>query len=225
MVIWIASPSRSKRTMNAFGAAFDIVQFIAIIVLSVANGAIAYLVYRVQRDRNTSRLVMYVNEVREEEGRVYQGLYVQNVGLVPALNVRITVDIEEWRGGNPVRSRFHQRYDEFSDHLIALTPQAYRSYELPWMEGWSLLIAAVTSCSNGSGNNMYFAVGNDRTAQQQVLFNKKRGNRALKAVKMKATGSKRGRGPHSVIYAMGLDSLKDYEELFGRDASDHQNSN
>ena len=123
----------------SLGLAVDVVQFAALLVLAVASGVIAYSVYRIQKDRNTPKLVVNV-ELVEENDREYMGLYVQNVGLVPALNVQVVADIEEWREGRPVRSRFHERYDAFHDHLVTLSPQEHRLYELPAIEGWALTV-------------------------------------------------------------------------------------
>ena len=86
--------------MTSLDLALDIVQFAVLFVLSVANGLIAYSVFKIQKDRNTPKLVVYMELVEGEE-REYAGLYIQNVGLAPALNVRIVADIEEWREGQP----------------------------------------------------------------------------------------------------------------------------
>ena len=121
--------------MTSLDLALDIVQFAALFVLSITNGLIAYSVFKIQKDRNTPKLVVYM-ELVEEEDREYAGLYIQNVGLVPALNVRIVADIEEWKEGQPVRSRFHERYEAFEDHHVTLKRQDHRLYELPWMDEW-----------------------------------------------------------------------------------------
>ena len=194
--------------------AVDVVQFAALLVLAVANGVIAYSVYRVQRGRNTPKVVVYM-ELVEEEDREYQGLYVQNVGLVPALNVRVVADIEEWREGRPVRSRFHERYDAFHDHLVTLSPQEHRLYELPAIEGWALTVTVLASCSNGPSDSAHFVVGHDRSALRQVVL----GNESKKAVKrLKSQASSRMRDSRGLHFGMGLNSLKDYDELFGEKA-------
>ena len=66
--------------------ALDVAQFVVLFILSVSNGVITYSVFRVQKDRNAPKLVVYM-ELVEDDDREYLGLYVQNVGLVPALNV------------------------------------------------------------------------------------------------------------------------------------------
>ena len=194
--------------------AVDVVQFAALLVLAVANGVIAYSVYRVQRDRNTSKVVVYM-ELVEEDDREYHGLYVQNVGLVPALNVRVVADIEEWREGRPVRSRFHERYNAFQDHLVTLSPQEHRLYELPAIEGWALTVTVLASCSNGPSDSAHFVVGDDRSALRQVVL----GNESKKAVKrLKSQASSRMRDSRGLHFVMGLNSLKDYDEFFGEKA-------
>ena len=155
-------------------------------VLSITNGLIAYSVFKIQKDRNTPKLVVYM-ELVEEEGREYAGLYIQNVGLVPALNVRIVADIEEWKEGQPVRSRFHERYEAFEDHHVTLKPQDHRLYELPWMEGWSLIVATVASCSNGPSDSTSFVLGDDRSALRGIAFGKSR-KRAIKRTSAKSSG-------------------------------------
>ena len=159
--------------MITLNLALDIAQFFVLLALSAANGVIAYSVLRIQRDRNTPKLVMYVDIV-EDDDHDYNGLYVQNVGLVPALNVLVRADIEEWREGHPVRSKFHERYEEFADRHITLNPQEHRLYELPWMEGWALIVTVVASCSNGPGDDMHFVVGRDRSALSQTFSRQRR---------------------------------------------------
>ena len=194
--------------------AVDVVQFVVLLVLAVANGVIAYSVLRIQKERNTPKLVVYA-ELVEKDDREYLGLYVQNIGLVPALNVSVVVDIEEWREGRPVRSRFHERYDAFRDHLVTLSPQEHRLYELPDIEGWALTVTVLASCSNGPNDSAHFVVGDDRSALRQVVL----GNESKKAIKrLKSRASSRMRDSRGLHLVMGLNSLKDYDELFGEKA-------
>ena len=202
--------------MTALDLALDLVQFAALLALSVANGVIAYSVFKIQRDRNTPKLAVYV-ELVEDDGHDYWGLYLQNVGLVPALNVGIVADIEEWREGRRVESKFHERYDRFQDHHVSLGPQEYRLYELPGIEGWGLIITAVASCSNGPSYGMHFAVGDDRSALREVALGKSR-KKAIKELGSRA--SSKGRRSGDLQFVMGLTSLKDYDELFGEKAED-----
>ena len=200
----------------SLGLAVDVVQFAALLVLAVVSGVIAYSVYRIQKDRNTPKLVVYV-ELVEENDREYMGLYVQNVGLVPALNVQVVADIEEWREGRPVRSRFHERYDAFHDHLVTLSPQEHRLYELPAIEGWALTVTVLASCSNGPSDSTHFVLGDDRSALRQVLL----GNESKKAIKrLKSQASSRMRDSRGLHFVMGLNSLKEYDELFGEKAGE-----
>ena len=194
--------------------AVDVVQFVVLLILAAANGVIAYSVYRIQEDRNTPKLVVNVEFV-EEDDREYNGLYVQNVGLVPALNVGVVADIEEWKEGRTVRSRFHERYDAFHDHLVTLSPQEHRLYELPDIEGWALTVTVLASCSNGPSDSAHFVVGDDRSALRQVVLGNER-KRAIKRLKSRA--SSRVRDSRELHFVMGLNSLKDYDELFGEKA-------
>ena len=100
-------------------------------------------------------------EFVEEGGRTCQGLYVQNVGLVPAKNVRVEADIEEWREGGIVESRFHESYDAFHDHLVTIGSQEHRLYELPAIEGWALTVTVLAACSSGPSDSAHFVVGDD----------------------------------------------------------------
>ena len=194
--------------------AVDVVQFIVLLVLAAANGVIAYSVYRIQKDRNTPKLAVYM-ELVEEDDREYNGLYVQNVGLVSAINVRLVADIEEWRKGRPVRSGFHERYDAFHDHLVTLSPQEHRLYELPAIEGWALTVTVLASCSNGPSDSAHFVVGDDRSALRQAVVGSE-SKKAIKRLKSRASsGMRESRGLH---FVMGLNSLKDYDELFGEKA-------
>ena len=197
--------------MTGLDVAIDVVQFTALLAVSAANGVIAYSVFRLQKDRNTPKLVLYV-ELVENDDHTYYGLYVQNVGLVPAVNIRVTADIEEWREGKPVQSRFHKEFQAFQDHHVSLNPQEYKVYELPWMEGWGLVITVVVSCSNGSSDSMHFAVGDDRYALRHVAFGKGRKS-AIKRLESQA--AIRNRESRDLHFVLGLTSLKDYDELFG----------
>ena len=84
-------------TSMTWDLALRAMEFSALIALSVANGLIAYAVFKIQRDRNRARLVMFVDIVEEEEERPYYALYVQNLGLVPDRQIRIVADVEEWQ--------------------------------------------------------------------------------------------------------------------------------
>ena len=150
-------------------------------------------------------------ELVEDDDREYPGLYIQNVGLVPALNVSVVVDIEEWREGHPISSEFHERYDAFHDHCVTLKSQEHRLYELPVAEGWALIVSALTSCSNGPSDSTYFVLGDDRSAIREVAFGKGR-KKAIK--KLKSRQSSRTRNSRDLRFVMGLNSLKDYDELF-----------
>lgn len=205
--------SNKEDLMTTPDLALDIAQFAALLVLSIANGVIAFSVFSIQKDRNTPKLVVNPELVEDDE-RDYMGLYVQNVGLVPALNVRIAVDVEEWIGGKAVDSKFHQEgYQAFVDRHVSLQPQEHRLYELPSMEGASLIVAAVVSCGNGPSDDACFLLGNDPEAFRRVATRKSR-RRFIGKLKSKQSGGPRS--ARDVQAFMGLNSLKDYDELFGR---------
>ena len=208
------SESGKKGRMMTLDLAVDVVQFVVLLVLAAANGVIAFSVFRIQKDRNTPKLAVYM-ELVEDDDREYLGLYVQNVGLVPALNVSVVVDIEEWRDGHPVRSRFHERYEAFQDHHVILKSQEHRLYELPAAEGWALIVSALTSCSNGPSDSAYFVLGDDRSAIREVAFGKG-GKKAIKRLKSRETS--RMQNSRELRFVMGLNSLKDYDDLFRKKA-------
>lgn len=195
--------------MMALDLAIDVVQFAVLLVLAVANGFIAYSVYRIQRDRNTPKLFVSMDLV-EEEDREYHGLYLHNVGLVPALNVRVVADIEEWREGRVVKSTFHERYDAFHDRLVTLSPQERVLYELPAIEGWALTVTVLASCSNGPDDSAHFVLGDDPSALRQVIL----GNESKKAIKrLKSRAASRIGDTRGLNVVLGLNSLKDYGEF------------
>ena len=190
-------------TSMTWDLALRAMEFSALIALSVANGLIAYAVFKIQRDRNRARLVMFVDIVEEEEERPYYALYVQNLGLVPDRQIRIVADVEEWRNGSPVRSKFHQKFQAFEDSLVVLKPQEFRRYELPYPEGWALVITVIAECSNGSDDEMYFAAGDHPPAVRSVpfrqSFNKKEGDQGCQKQ------GKRARSPDQrIVLCVGL---------------------
>ena len=205
--------------MTTLNLAFDVIQLVTLVVLSTANGLIAYFVYKLQKDRNTPKLALYVDEIDVvneidlvNEDRVYDALYVQNVGLVPALNVQVVVDIEKLREGRPVTSRFHERYDAYHDSIVSLNPKEHRLYELPWAKESTLIYTAIASCSNGSEDSMHFAVGLDPAALILVTSD---GGRKRAVKKLKSRLSSKGRAFWNARGFMGLTSMKDHDELFG----------
>ena len=58
-----------------------IVQAILFAILSVANFALAYRMYKIQRERNTAKLVITGDEIIEVEDHEVYALRVYNVGL------------------------------------------------------------------------------------------------------------------------------------------------
>ena len=59
-------------TMTTLDLALDVVQFVVLLVLSAANGVMAYSVFRIQKDRNTPKLVVYM-ELVEDDDHEYLG--------------------------------------------------------------------------------------------------------------------------------------------------------
>ena len=202
--------------MLSLDLALDIAQFVALLVVSGANGVIAYSVFKLQKDRNTPKLVVYV-ELVEEDDRDYYGLYVRNVGLVPALSVHILADIEVWRCGRPVKSSFHEKYVAFHGSHITLNSQDHRMYELPWLEGCSLIVTAVATCNNGPSDAMRSALGDDPLAIREVALRKRR-QKAIKQFKSRT--SSRTQGPRAPVIMLGLESMNDREDLLGDKTED-----
>ena len=87
-----------------------IIQTIASVILSLVGIMVAYLIYKVQRDRNTPKLVLVTGELLEDDEHEEEcyAIRILNVGLVPAVNVSFLVDIEEWQDGREIRSKFHE---------------------------------------------------------------------------------------------------------------------
>ena len=106
----------------------SIIQTISSVVLSLTGVMLAFLVYRIQRDRNTPKVVLVNGEVIEgdEPEEACYAVRILNVGLVPAINVDFLVDIEEWRNGEKIRSKFHERYSAFHDTIPLLESMGSR---------------------------------------------------------------------------------------------------
>ena len=186
----------------------DIVQIFVLAFLSLANFALAYLIYKIQSDRNTPKLIVS-NDVIEDDEHEANAIYVHNVGLVPAVGVNLLIDIEEWKGGTRLDSRFHEQHSAFSDRYVSLQPQEFRVYELPTMEDRCCVFTAVVECRNGPGDQIRFVlVGTppDANAMHEV-FSKSRRKKGIKALKKR----KKHKDMRSLI---GANSLKDYDDLF-----------
>ena len=59
---------------------FDIIQVVAFAILSSANFALAYRIYKIQSDRNTPKLVVNSDLIEDDEHEA-NCIYVHNVGL------------------------------------------------------------------------------------------------------------------------------------------------
>ena len=75
-----------------------------------------------------------------------------------------------------------------------------------------MIVATVASCSNGPSDSTSFVLGDDRSALRGIAFGKGR-KRAIK--RLKSRESSRMREARDLHFVMGLNSLKDYDELFG----------
>lgn len=111
-----------------------IVQAILFAILSIANFALAYRMYVIQRDRNTAKLAITSDEIFEVEDREAYALRVYGVALVPAVGVRLLVDVEDWKNGKELMTEFRERYFAYSDRAVQLNPQDFLEYEPPMLE-------------------------------------------------------------------------------------------
>ena len=195
-----------------------IIQTVASVILSLVGIMVAYLIYKIQRDRNTPKLVLVTGELLEDDEReeACYAVRILNVGLVPAVNVRILVDIEEWQGGREIRSKFHEEgYSAFSDTIPLLDSQESRLYEQPTPEDKSYMFTVVVTCRDGIGNRArYLTQGNSSVPESDAIaFQHVKAGRSAAFRKLKSLGRT---GDHRVSMVMGANSLKDYNELFGR---------
>ena len=133
-----------------------IVQAILFAILSVANFALAYRMYKIQRGRNTPKLVITGDEIIKVEDHEAYALRVYNVGLVPAVGVRLLVDVEDWKNGKELTTKFREQFFAYTDNVVQLNPQDFLEYELPNLEDRSCIITAVTTCANGTGDDTRF---------------------------------------------------------------------
>ena len=108
-----------------------------IAVFAIASFVLAFGTYRLnsstqklQKSLTLPKVIIY-SELIDEDGRepAYT-VTIRNVGQFPALNVRVEMNLEEWREGKRVASSW-DRYDGFSDSIEVLQPQEKRDYELP----------------------------------------------------------------------------------------------
>ena len=53
--------------MLTLNLVFDLVQLAVVIALSIANGVIAYSVFKIQKDRNTGKPIVYMDLVEEDD--------------------------------------------------------------------------------------------------------------------------------------------------------------
>ena len=196
-----------------------IIQTIASVILSLVGIMVAYLIYKVQRDRNTPKLVLVTGELLEDDEHEEEcyAIRILNVGLVPAVNVSFLMDIEEWQDGREIRSKFHERgYSAFSDTIPLLDSQESRLYEQPTPEDKSYIFTVMVTCRNGIGDRVrYLTLGNLSVPESDaVAFQHVTAGRSAAIRKLKSLGRT---GNHRVRVVMGANSLKDYNELFGRD--------
>ena len=183
-----------------------IVQAILFAILSVANFALAYRMYKIQRERNTAKLVITGDEIIEVEDHEAYALRVYNVGLVPAVGVRLLVDVEDWKNGKELTTKFREQFFAYTDNVVQLNPQDFLEYELPNLEDRSCIITAVTTCANGTGDDTRFMIAGiqpDPIAFQQVQERRKSSIERLKSREQ----------PTVLQFLLGANSLKDHGEM------------
>ena len=198
-----------------------IIQTVASVILSLVGIAAAYLIYKIQRDRNMPKLALVTDEVLEddEHEEARYAIRILNVGLVPAVNVSLLVDIEEWEDGREIRSEFHERgFSAFSDRIPLLNSQESRLYELPTPEDKSYIFTVILTCRDGIGDQArYLTMGNASVPESDaVAFQHVAAGRSAAFRKLKSLGRTEN---HRVPMFIGANSLKDYNKLFGRDES------
>ena len=189
-----------------------IVQAVVFSMLSVANFALAYRIYKLQRDRNTAKLVITSDDLIEDDEHEAYALRVYNVGLVPAVGVHLWVDVEDWKNGEELTTEMRESYFAYHDSVVQLSPQDFTEYELPALEDRSLIITAVTTCANGIGDEARFMLSGlepDPIAFRQVRARRKSAINRLKSRKR----------PNAPRFMIGANSLKDHGEMSKSDIS------
>ncbi|MCY3692647.1 MAG: hypothetical protein OXI54_12390 [Chloroflexota bacterium] len=197
----------------------DIFQTISSVVLSSVAIVLAVMVYRIQRDRNRAKLMLTDELIEDDErGEPAQGIRIRNVGLVRAVNIKLLADIEEWKDDQLLNSKFHERFDAYSDNLAVLEPQESRLYELPTPEDRDYIITVIAQCKNGTGDHMRFHQLGSQVDHKPghgwiALRRIKKGRKAaIKRLERLASGKSPRRG---IVFVMGVDSMKDHDSEFG----------
>lgn len=197
-----------------------VIQTVASVALSLVGITVAFLVYRIQRDRNTAKLMLITGELIEDDERDEQAyvIRIRNVGLVPAVNVRLKADIEEWKDGERLRSTFSEGYRVYSDSSPVLEPQESRSYELPTPGDRDYIFTAILTCRNGTGDSVrYLQRGNSssiesgRIAYHQVAAGRKAAMKRLARPKA-STGR--------LVFMLNMGLMKRYNTMSGVDSLD-----
>ena len=200
-----------------------IIQAISSVILSLVGITLAFLVYKIQRDRNTAKLVMVSDKLieGEEHDEPSYAIRTLNVGLVPAISVRFLVDIEEWQDGRKIRSTFQEEgFVAFSDTIPLLAPQDSQLYKLPTPEDKSYIFTATVACRYGTGDRARFlTIGNSSDpASDQIAFRHVEEGRSTAMQRLESRGrADSSTGHHFPRMHMGATSLKDYNVIFGAD--------
>ena len=182
-----------------------IVQAVVLVMLSVSNLTLAYCVYKIQRDRNTAKLVITGDAVIEVDDHEAYVLRVYNVGLVPAVGITLLVYVEDWKNGKELTTIFRERYFAYHDRVVHLNPQDFLEYELPMLEDRSCIITAVITCDNGTGDDSRFMLAgmeSDPSAFRQV---RRRQKSAIKRLKSKER-------PNNLRIMLDANMLKNHGE-------------
>ena len=133
----------------------DIIQTVASVLLSSAAIALAFMVYRIQRDRNTPKLMIIADEVTRDDKPVVT-IRILNVGLVPAIKVRLSINVKEWEAGG----RSEPEIQTVSDTFAILESQKSRLLEIPTRGDRSYIFTVTASCHNGIGDKaQHFQIG------------------------------------------------------------------
>ena len=136
-------------------------------LVATASFALALNVHKMQRNLMMPKLVVFTDLIEGDDREAAYGLFVKNVGQHPAISVNVKINIEEWRDGHSLTSKWDE-WDSFGESIVVLQPQEHRVYELPSSLESYIVTASATS-SNCSPNHIKISVGSDLGAFREVM--------------------------------------------------------
>lgn len=145
-----------------------------IALFAIASFVLAFFTYRMNSsihklnmNLTMPKLAIYYGLIDEDDREPAYTVVVRNVGQYPVLNVRIQINLEEWRDGQKVPSAWDE-YDSFDDTLEALQPQERKEYELP-ASVESYIVTTRATASNCIPATATWSIGTDKGAVHEVL--------------------------------------------------------